>query len=1066
MKTELDRRNFIKLVSLFGGSMLLPPFLFSCNGCEGNSAGIDSGDIPFGIWRQMIELLEQSPDHLIGRRKALVAAKDPLAMTEFVRDSFQLIPPRNNDFMRYMKNSVLYGTETALRCGLATPREKAEILKDMLTEAGFEAKVVYESTNLDEDDLKRIIFRKYLAEFNPPISKSQLNKWQRAMPKKKNDSKVEAIENPDKITKDFENEIISNISDKTKDRLKDENNLFNFRFESDKIPSVVYTVEGEEKFAHVFDPDVPTGELHPKNESQKIFDSNALSDLDGEVKISLSCRTAIEPWIEKELLSGVWKLSDISGSMIFVQFLNNMNFEQQVTHTISQIDTFTPAFSFQKFGVSKEYMQDRSVMGESIDLNGFKTEKKEEESIISEEEEIQKTKEDEQTETEKTDSLIIPVADSVSTELTDSLSVPVQENPLDSFKLPEMVAGTAEDVKTLEIIAIPKTFPKVIIEVSPRDADGRIVNGLSAKDLSLTDNGQSVSGRIVQNQISPKILLLYDTSLSMPGKYRNKEQINSFLTLITKEIKELYPNAEIKLQETGSDLYTTMLKGKQSGYDVITYLTDGDNNDKFNPVYSDVYESGYPIIILEVRNSSYTYDELKKNIKNLISLPAVEYETAINEILKAIAQMDFPPYVIAYSSFDELKEHTAKLILKESNVSGEAKFKFPEPNDEFIGDRIVGLYLTVEGFSVKVRRTIAGWDNQFYKFRPSRTYIDDVHEMMLGSLAISFEREAPPLSVRMTEYLTAMLSHEKWIKAQKAGDTEEAVKLLEEGVLNYPPMFLSMIQPPNDVFNNDQICFPFGLRAAILKSKPGLYSENSRLSFDYLQMTHYTTFSKSGNKWENVKRNIKNTLQFAALESVAFEESTLMSLKGKSLMTRGMYIDNKGKYADLYNNGNPVVRNRILNDREHSILFDDSFKSSGYFKLNEQTGEVFAMLPDGTGGGGNEVASQLKELEKVVKDYQRLQSAMGLMIMGAPGGFALGVVNAYGLTLVKLYAAASEAIIIMDAGNLDEGVKEALQGLACNVMMDIALLGFGGFGKTIDGLQKLIGMMGGNASPC
>ena len=54
----------------------------------------------------------------------------------------------------------------------------------------------------------------------------------------------------------------------------------------------------------------------------------------------------------------------------------------------------------------------------------------------------------------------------------------------------------------------------------------------------------------------------------------------------------------------------------------------------------------------------------------------------------------------------------------------------------------------------------------------------------------------------------------------------------------------------------------------------------------------------------------------------------------------------------------------------------------------------------------------------------------------------------------------------MDAGNLDEDVKEALQGLACNVMMSISLLGMGNVGKAIGGLQKLIGMMGGKASPC
>src|SRR5699024_10537026 len=96
------------------------------------------------------------------------------------------------------------------------------------------------------------------------------------------------------------------------------------------------------------------------------------------------------------------------------------------------------------------------------------------------------------------------------------------------------------------------------------------------------------------------------------------EQVEAFHKTMAQGVIELYPYAKITLKETGSNLYTTMLKAKQSNYDLVLYCTDGDNNDKFNPVYSEVYESGQPLIILEVLESHRTYEELHKNIKNLI----------------------------------------------------------------------------------------------------------------------------------------------------------------------------------------------------------------------------------------------------------------------------------------------------------------------------------------------------------------------------------------------------------------------------------------------------------------
>lgn len=1045
MKSEIDRRNFMKLMALASGGMMLPPFVIGCSSCESNTAALlPETDAPFGVWKQMIELLEQSPDHLPGRRKALIASKDPKAMTEFVRDSFQLISGNPSRFLKNHHYEFYYGLEAAMRCGMATPREKAEILKDMLTEAGFEAKVVYEAIDFSEEELQKIIFQKRIPDFAPPISKKQMKRWQKLMNAEKSEGKYEEVKNYDELAKGFNQKLLSYFD-------KDSFAQQPLKYEMDlgRIPSVSFIEEGEEKFAHVFDPSVEFGNLHPKNEKQKTSEAGGVYEPKSEVHITLTAATAIEPGKEKELLKGTWNIKDLAGSMVFLQFLNNMSFEEQTYKTISQIDTFTPVLSFQKIGKDREYMEEHSVIGVPIDMNAVR--------LMEEEEEKDQTPVP----------AAVPVSDSLSVaqerepEVTDSLAVLGETR----FALPDIIPGKVQDVHEVEVKAIPKTFPKVFLEISPKDSEGNIVGGLTGKDFTLEDNGKAVSGKLIHNTFSPKLLLLYDTSGSMPLEYRRRENVDAFYNSMKSKVHNLFPHADVKLQETGSDIYTTMLKAKQSDYDVVLYCTDGDNNDRFNPVYTEIYEKGHPIIVLEVRPSSYTYDELKKNIANLISLPAVEQDRALEEVINAISQIDFPPYMIAYSSFDEKAEHKVKVGMKGTDRSGEDTFRFPEPNDEFIGDRIVGLYLTIQGPTGRIRRTLAGWDKDFNRWKPSFEYIREVHEMLLGGAVMAFEREAPTLAVRMTEYLEAKLSHEQWYKAHEAGDDKKAVELLEKGVLYYPEIMLTMMQPPADAFTTESMTIPYGMRASILKMKPGLYSDRSVISFDYLPTNKYRTLSKSGKTWENFKTNLETTMQFAVLESLAFDYSTLTELEAGNILEMVTARKVDGFNVKLRQEGNPLIEYRAFQERGGKIFFDGNLKSAAFFKVDEKTGEVFAMLPDGTGGGGKSVEAQLKELERVVKDYQRLQSTLGLMLAGSGAGFALGVVNAYGLTLVKMYAAAAEAIIIMDAGNIDKHLAEALQGLACSIMQDIVLLGFSR-GTQFSMLQNLIGMMGGNASPC
>src|SRR5699024_2120167 len=121
-----------------------------------------------------------------------------------------------------------------------------------------------------------------------------------------------------------------------------------------------------------------------------------------------------------------------------------------------------------------------------------------------------------------------------------------------------------------------------------------------------------------------------------------------------------------------------------------------------------------------------------------------------------------------------------------------------------------------------------------------------------------------------------------------------------------------------------------------------------------------------------------------------------------------------------------------------------------------------ANLLDATGGGKLTTEQRLQRLDEVVKGYERWASAMSAgMTLSGVGGFALGVVANYGVTLVKLYALATEKLILMDNRNLEEGVKEALLSFACEVAKDIVYLATGPVGTGASFVEDIIGVLGG-----
>lgn len=83
---------------------------------------------------------------------------------------------------------------------------------------------------------------------------------------------------------------------------------FDFRWDNSATPTVEFELEGQTKYAHLFDTAVPFGELR---DSGQISSAPPEKQNEETVEIQLSYREAIHPDKELPLVSGVWKSQDL-----------------------------------------------------------------------------------------------------------------------------------------------------------------------------------------------------------------------------------------------------------------------------------------------------------------------------------------------------------------------------------------------------------------------------------------------------------------------------------------------------------------------------------------------------------------------------------------------------------------------------------------------------------------------------------------------------------------------------------------------------------------------------------
>ena len=1008
-----SRRAFMQQIALCYMAAHLPLTFVGCSNEESLYEG--SGKPPYKVWEEMLMALKTCPDYLEGRMKELVISKDPEAMFNFVRDELYLMPA-SPKALGPIGWQFKWGLKGALRYGMATPREKAELLNQMLTDAGFTSKVMYERTNITPEQAMTFFFRPIEKKYDIEVSKKQWKQWKKAM----------------NVSGDFSNEIAYFDPDSSKSNalaerlwnlIPDKENLreasFDFRWDNYRTPTVQFEKEGGTFYAHLFDPKIPYGELRNDN-GGAISPADPVKNNEEKVNISITYRDSVDTNSERELVTGEWAAADLVGNQINMAFMHGLSLEQQAITQIGSLRIFTPALAFQSFDEELQEMQESSYIGDPFTLEGKRI-------------------------------------DLAGTEpKVNGVSIVTKPNE-----------NLQNQVKTLQVKAVPAHYPLVKLNVVPTDKNGVFVENLSANDFFITDNNNQIQPLMESNSPTPRVLMLYDTSLSMPKEYY-LENMDAFIESLRKSILEKYPAAVITTWKTPSELFTWLLKASKTDYDLIIYATDGDNDDNFNPTDEKIYNNGPPAIILNVYDSDSDYSKetfgKMAELTNGVTIQAKDQVKTLDTVVDYIQKMEIPPYVFTYYAIGPTESHTAKVEIDNSRISESDTFNFIsglEKND--VGLNLIGVYCNIKIGNKAIRRVLAGWNPVTQRnLKPTRAHYLEVKSLILGGLTFYFEGEGPTFTTGLADLLKYKLSTRAWGEALLEEDLAKAKTEYSKGVFQYHPKISSLMAPLQDHVTASTFTFASGMRIGIYKQQLHIEDKKSISSFDFLPSSNYVTFVKDSSN--AFKINLQKTAQLGIREASLFDNSTFSILKDADLIERTEAIASNwfnnldSKSADYY-----YWYERLHRGSGSYKMFDPTKSSLAFWEVNPD-GELYGILKDGTGGGGDEdIIQALSNMMDLMSTLTALIQQLGYL--NPIGGLALSIVAMYGVTLTKLYAIVCETILIMDAKGMDDKIKAALKEFACNVAKAIIYASGGNAGAIMGGLDTFIALVVGSKSP-
>lgn len=1002
----MTRRDFLELIAALAGASVV--------GCDSGGGGADLGpdaglpdaevpglDVPFGIWRSMLEGIRQSPDHLAARAEALVAGGDPVALLDFVRDVIRLLPDTGDGDQEVTETRMYWGPKVALRCGSGTARTKAELLADLYRQAGFaDAQVVVGPVDIRGAECLALFLAGEAPAFEPALSEADLETWAAAF-----EATSEGEDTPDEGAAQS-NALADALLLAVPQAWYRRGRIIGSRLR--RVPLVQLTVGGEVRFANPVLPGISFGESGTSAEPTPAAPSEM-----PPVRVALGyTRSDTEDEVQP-LVERTWTVDEVAGRQVVAQLVPALDFDTLVATDLDQVRMFLP--TLRVVGPDVDVATGSALMapGDPITLEGERVRRD-------------------------------PMSGAITVE-EDAIDVPAEDPP----------AALAR-VEYLGITVSPANFGRIGVRIRALDAVGAPVAGLTAGAFRVEEE-DTLRAHLLTTSLGkpPRVLFFLDVSVSVPpafrvegaaaiardvaarvvaevpdAQFRSASLIGGYRTYgnWTSDPEALH-RASLEAGSTSSRLWYAAAESTRTKPTLIVMITDGETTDEANDERLRLILAGPPIVGIHVTDDAagVTFLNELARLTHGGYFPVTEPQQAIDAIVGFLDIERETRYHLRYTALAQgPDERRVRVSLADGRLQAEATYRVPPESQRTERPYLTGLFLTVEAQGRSVTRPLAGFDRTGRFATPDAPGVwAELRDQFFGVTTVSFEGGAPTTAAWLDDVLTSRLSQEPIYRALQAGDVDRAREHMGTVGLRSPHPELVTAHPPLER-TPDIVTYENGLRVVMLNERPDLEQGVFREKMDILPLTLFA--SVSADPAAGYAATIRHTARRAVWEAARYPTSTLSELAGVELAPWDSGEGLPGFLADSENGTR--WRALVRTDEGHNRLMPAGGAPFAWWSIHEVFGELRGILADGSGGGDRE-----QQIRNEIADVKKLIGLLKKFYRGQ-FGTAIGVAVAYASTLASLYGLAAIVITTLNAEGVEEEVRSEIANLACSVLME------------------------------
>jgi hypothetical protein len=912
----------------------------------------------FGVWRELRERARQSAEHLPARAEALVAARDVEGLFELVRDRVVIHPRSRRGNTAAWGATRIWGARGALRSGLATPREKVELLRDLLQRAGFSAEVVVGTPLEERQQVLALYHQAAPAPASIPVTAEDRARWATALGGALPVSRARAVD-ADNAEASALAVAISSLVEPPTEPLETDLEI------PGSMPLVRFERDGATVYANPLFPDAVLGESYTRANPVRA-DGARLE----EVEVRFWARRNHGATGEDVELCTLSTTADVlAGRRLVVRTAPVLPLDALLRARPDDVRAFVPAIELEGSDVDEPLKQATSVAGRPFNLEA--------------------------------DRLEVSAGGEVLVEGVPLATVANQQAAIDA-------------VSTLEVTVNAARFDDVTVHLDALDAQGEPVEGLSVGAFHLEEEGVRMGASLRRNQSRLRVLFVFDASTSVPEAFRGEGLVALARDLATDLFDD--PLAELSVmamssetanpftrdvdeverqvrETTGgtSSVWQGLASAASRNADLVLFLSDLKATDALTDARrAAMIRGAAPTLILGVGSVD---DSVASQAASLTggSVETIADAAAARSAAAAFTDRRKASYELSYRApADGASTRTVRVSLARGEVAGEASYSVPAADAQGGARGFTGLYLTVRIGTRSVTRTLAGADPRAVARAED---VQATRDALFGTATLVFEPGPVPFPVVLDEWLSERVGWQALLEASRS--YEEFVAALQRGVpRTLPARFLLAGAPAYD--RAASLTYDTHLRTMLIVQQPR-FGEGRQERIDLLPFAELATTGEDATlAWQ---QTLSRSLHWAALES-ALGTSTAGLLASETLVA--VAAEDADSLFAAPELAARWARATSALDDDYTLLVPSGGEPVAFWSIYEPSGSVLGVLEDGSGGVQNAITSRV---ERNLAFFDMLESLASTGVVTGGAWLDLELAKARAVSYATLWVA-------------------------------------------------------------